>query len=51
MRDQEFIDREEYQYNRSKSLESVQGQVKRGMAPYFTEYVRRKLETLDEELK
>ena len=50
MRDQEFIDRKEYQYNRSKSLESVQGQVKRGMAPYFTEYVRRKLETLDEEL-
>ena len=51
MRDQEFINREEYQYNRSKSLESVQGQVKRGMAPYFTEYVRRKLETLDEELE
>ena len=51
MRDQEFINREEYQYNRSKSLESVQGQVKRGMAPYFTEYVRRTLETLDEELE
>ena len=51
MRDQEFINREEYQYNRSKSLESVQGQVKRGMAPYFTEYVRRKLETIDEELE
>ena len=51
MRDQEFINREEYQYNRSQSLESVQGQVKRGMAPYFTEYVRRKLETLDEELE
>ena len=51
MRDQKFIDREVYQKNRSKNLDSVQGQVKRGMAPYFTEYVRRTLETLDDELE
>ena len=50
MRDQNFIDREVYQKNRSKNLDSVQGQVKRGMAPYFTEYVRRTLEKIDEEL-
>ena len=51
MRDQKFIDRSEYEANRSKSLESIQGEVKRGTAPYFTEYVRRILETLDEELE
>ena len=51
MRDQNFIDREVYQKNRSKNLDSVQGQVKRGMAPYFTEYVRRILETIDDELE
>ena len=51
MRDQKFIDRSEYEINRSKNLESVQGEIKRGTAPYFTEYIRRTLETLDEELE
>ena len=51
MRDQKFIDRSEYEENRSKNLESVQGEIKRGTAPYFTEYIRRTLETLDEELE
>ena len=51
MRDQKFIDRSEYEVNRSKNLESVQGEIKRGAAPYFTEYIRRTLETLDEELE
>ena len=51
MRDQNFIDRSEYEVNRSKNLQSVQGEMKRGTAPYFTEYIRRTLETLDEELE
>ena len=41
MRDQNFINKIQYQEARSKDLESVQEFTKRGSAPYFTEYVRR----------
>ena len=51
MRDQKFIDRSEYEISISNNLESIQGEIKRGTAPYFTEYIRRTLETLDEELE
>ena len=50
MRDQNFINKIQYQEARSKDLESVQEFTKRGSAPYFTEYVRRLLEKEDTEL-
>jgi len=50
MKEQEYIDQEEYEENRSKTLESIQDAPKRGLAPYFTEYVRRILEKEDEVL-
>jgi penicillin-binding protein 1A len=48
MKDQNYLRVSEYEENRVKTLESVQEQTKRGMAPYFTEYVRRLLEKEDE---
>ena len=48
MKEQEYIDQEEYEENRSKTLESIQDAPKRGLAPYFTEYIRRILEKEDE---
>ncbi|HIA95166.1 MAG TPA: PBP1A family penicillin-binding protein [Candidatus Marinimicrobia bacterium] len=50
LRDQAYISKGEFEENRSKTLESVQEMTKRGMAPYFTEYVRRILEKEDEVL-
>jgi len=50
MKEQEYIDQGEYEENRSKTLESIQDAPKRGLAPYFTEYVRRILEKEDEVL-
>ena len=50
MRDQNYINKIQYQEARSKDLESVQEFTKRGSAPYFTEYVRRLLEKEDTEL-
>ena len=50
LRDQKFIQVSEFHEYRSKTLESVQEWTSRGTAPYFTEYVRRLLEKIDEEL-
>lgn len=50
LRDQKFIQVPEFHEYRSKTLESVQEWTSRGTAPYFTEYVRRLLEKIDEEL-
>ncbi len=50
MRDQEFINRGEFDENRARTLETVLEVPKRGSAPYFTEYVRRLLEKEDTEL-
>ena len=50
MRDQKYINKQQYQQARSKDLKSVQESPKRGSAPYFTEYVRRILEKEDTEL-
>ncbi|SVA65214.1 uncharacterized protein METZ01_LOCUS118068, partial [marine metagenome] len=50
MKEQEYIDQGEYEENRSKTLESIQDEPKRGLAPYFTEYIRRILEKEDETL-
>ena len=50
MRDQKLISDDLYLEYRVKSLDSIQEEPKRGMAPYFTEYVRRILEKEDEAL-
>ena len=50
MRDQGYISNSVYYENRVKDLGSVQDQPKQGQAPYFTEYVRRILEKVDESL-
>tara|TARA_B100001996_G_scaffold326921_2_gene273562 strand:+ start:2678 stop:4813 length:2136 start_codon:yes stop_codon:yes gene_type:complete len=50
MKDQGYITKPIYFENRAKTLQSVQEDSKRGMAPYFTEYVRRILEKEDEKL-
>ena len=50
MRDQNYINKNQYQEARSRDLGSVQESSKRGSAPYFTEYVRRLLEKEDTEL-
>ena len=50
MKDQGYITKPIYFENRAKTLQSVQEDPKRGMAPYFTEYVRRILEKEDEQL-
>jgi penicillin-binding protein 1A len=50
MKEQEYIDQGKYEENRTKTLESIQDEPKRGLAPYFTEYIRRILEKEDETL-
>jgi len=50
MRDQVYISQAEYEQYRIMTLESVTDEPKRGLAPYFTEYVRRILEKEDEAL-
>ncbi len=50
MLDQEFIDIEDYNFNYSKGLDSVIDEPIPGKAPYFTEYVRRLLEKIDNKL-
>jgi penicillin-binding protein 1A len=50
MLDMEFIDIEDYTDMLNKGLESVIDEPLPGKAPYFTEYVRRSLEKIDEEL-
>ena len=50
MRDQVYISQAEYEQYRIMTLESVTDEPKRGLAPYFTEYVRRILEKEDDAL-
>ncbi len=50
MRDQGRIDQDQYAEARAQSLESVTQERSSGTAPYFTEYVRRTLEKVDDEL-
>ena len=50
MLEQEFIDTEDFANMLNKGLESVIDEPLPGKAPYFTEYVRRSLEKIDEEL-
>ena len=47
MRDQGYIGKGEHEENRARTLETVLEVPKRGIAPYFTEYVRRVLEKQD----
>jgi penicillin-binding protein 1A len=50
MRDQGYITPEEYAEARALPLEKIDTDSPRGLAPYFTEYVRRFLEQEDEKL-
>ena len=50
MREQGYLRLAEYKEAKSKSLENIHDEPKRGTAPYFTEYVRRILEKEDEAL-
>jgi len=50
MRDQKYITHNEHAQYRAMTLESVKERPIRGLAPYFTEYVRRLLEKEDEAL-
>jgi len=50
MRDQNYITHNEHAQYRAMTLESVKELPIRGLAPYFTEYVRRLLEKEDEAL-
>jgi|TARA_B110000495_G_scaffold36426_1_gene29106 penicillin-binding protein 1A len=50
MRDQKYITHNEHAQYRAMTLESVKELPIRGLAPYFTEYVRRLLEKEDEAL-
>ena len=50
MRDQKYITHNEHTQYRAMTLESVKELPIRGLAPYFTEYVRRLLEKEDEAL-
>ena len=51
MLDMEFIDIEDYSDMLNKGLESVIDEPVPGKAPYFTEYIRRSLEKIDEDLE
>jgi penicillin-binding protein 1A len=51
LRDQEYIQRSEFEEYRAMTLESVRELPKKGIAPYFTEYVRRTMEKIDEILE
>jgi len=50
LRDQAYISQGEYEQHRVMTLKSVTDEPKRGVAPYFTEYVRRILEKRDDAL-
>ncbi|MBL7014629.1 MAG: PBP1A family penicillin-binding protein [Candidatus Marinimicrobia bacterium] len=50
MREQGYLRLADYQEAKAQNLDSVHEDPKRGMAPYFTEYVRRILEKEDEAL-
>ncbi len=50
MREQGYLRLADYQKAQSQNLDSVHEEPKRGMAPYFTEYVRRIMEKEDEAL-
>ena len=50
MKDQGYITHSEHTQYRAMSLESVTDEPTRGLAPYFTEYVRRLLEKEDDAL-
>ena len=50
MFDHKFIDIEDYNYTMNKGLESIIDEPLPGKAPYFTEYIRRSLEKIDDEL-
>ena len=50
MKDQGYINRSEHSQYRAMTLESITDEPKKGLAPYFTEYVRRLLEKEDEAL-
>ena len=50
MRDQGYINHSEHAQYRAMTLESINEDPTRGLAPYFTEYVRRLLEKEDEAL-
>ena len=51
MFDHKFIDIEDYNYTMNKGLESIIDEPLPGKAPYFTEYIRRSLEKIDDELE
>ena len=51
LRDQEYIQNSEFEEYRAMTLESVRELPKQGIAPYFTEYVRRTMEKIDEILE
>jgi len=48
LRDQEYIQKSEFEEYRAMTLESVRELPRKGIAPYFTEYVRRTMEKIDE---
>jgi len=50
MKEQGYIEEDQYLLNSNKILPKKQLEKDAGIAPYFTEYVRRQLETIDEEL-
>ncbi len=50
MKEQGYIEKDQYQLNVQKNLPAKQIEKDSGIAPYFTEYIRRKLEKIDEEL-
>ncbi|SVA98781.1 uncharacterized protein METZ01_LOCUS151635, partial [marine metagenome] len=50
MRDQAYLSQAEYEQYRVITLESITDEPKQGLAPYFTEYVRRILEKEDNAL-
>ena len=50
MNEQNYIEKDEYQLVIERSLPAKQIEKDDGSAPYFTEYIRRKLEIIDEEL-
>ena len=51
LKDQEYIQKSEFEEYRAMTLESVRELPRQGIAPYFTEYVRRTMEKIDEILE
>ena len=51
MKEQGYIEEEEYQLFTRKDLPLKQFEKDDGLAPYFTEYIRRQLEKIDEKLE